>query len=169
MSQNKKPSFMGEASVDTRFLVEAMRKIKPGEMITYKELNQACGRDVREKRHLTDSARRILLRDHGMVFRCIANEGFIRLEDEKIVHVVNIDRRERMRRQAAFAIKELGCVEYDRLPQTCQLSHNTGMALFGALYQATSKQSVKKLQERVANAGGEIDLSGTLKLIGWLS
>jgi hypothetical protein len=166
---SKPKAFIGEASVDTRFLVEAMRKVKPGELITYETLSQACGRDVREKRHLTDSARRILLRDHSMVFRCIANEGFIRLEDEKIVDVVNIDRRERMRRQAAYAIKELGCVEYDKLPKTHQLSHNTGVALFGSLYQATSQQSVKKLQERVANAGGEIDLTGTLKLIGWLT
>lgn len=161
--------FQGEASVDTRFLVEAMRKVKPGDLITYVELTQACGRDVREKRHLTDSARRILLRDHNMVFRCVANEGFIRLEDAKIVDVVNNDRRERIRRQARVAIKELACVEHHNLENARQIEHNTGMALFGALYQATSKLSVKRLHERVVNAGGQIDTAGTLKLIGWLS
>jgi hypothetical protein len=162
-------AFLGEASVNTRFLVEAMRKVEVGETITYETLNNACGRDVREKRHLTDSARNILLRDFSMVFRPVVTVGFKRLSDVEVVDVANIERRERMRKQAAKAIKELGCVEYENLPQPSQLSHNTGMALFGALYQATSKQSVKKLRERVANSGGEIDLAGTLKLIGWLS
>jgi hypothetical protein len=169
MSENKKPPFLGEASVDTRFLVEAMRKVAPGEIITYEALNDACGRDVREKTHLTTSARRILMRDHSMVFRCVPNEGFMRLEDQKIVEVVNVDRRERMRRQASMAIQELGCVEYDKLPSPDQLAHNTGIALFGSLYQATSKRSAQKLQQRVVNAGGEIDMTGTLKLIGWMA
>lgn len=165
---SEKKAFLGEASVDTRFVADAMKKTQPGETISYETLNAACGRDVRAARHLIESARRILLRDHSMVFRCVPNEGYIRLEDEKIVEVANTDRREKMRRQAAAAIKELGCVKYDSISETHKASHNTGMALFGSLYQATSKQSVKKLHERVANAGGQIDVTGTLKLIGWL-
>jgi len=43
------------------------------------------------------------------------------------------------------------------------------LALFGSLYQATSRQSVARLHQRVVNAGGSIDLSGTLKMIGWLA
>lgn len=169
MSQDKHKPFLGEASVDTRALVEVMRQVKPGEMISYGQLNDACGRDVQDRRHITDSARRILERDYSMVFRCIKNEGFIRLTNEKIVDVATTDRREKMRRQAGKAIKELACVAYEELLQPKQIEHNTNMALFGSMYQATSKQSVKKLQERVANAGGEIDLKGTLKLIGWMS
>ena len=166
MSQVK--VFITGVGVDTGFLVELMRKASPGEIVTYAAMNAACGRDVQGNRHLIDSARRILRREHSMVFRAVDNEGYRRLADDAIVDTVNADRRNRMRRQAAVAVQELSCAKYDDLDRDKQVKHNTGLALFGSLYQATSRQSVARLHQRVVNAGGSIDLSGTLKMIGWL-
>lgn len=165
---NKKP-FCGEASIDVQQLVNRMKQMAPEELVTYKELTQLIGRDVTVHRHLTDSARKILMRDHNMVFRSVINEGLKRLADCDVVDVVLDDRRKRIYRQAAVASRELTTVDYARLGSDKQTRHNTGMALFGALYQATSKTAVKRLQQRVANAGGAIDNSGILRLIGWLS
>lgn len=165
--ENKRP-FIGEAGNDVRLVVEAMRKVSPGETVSYRELTQLIGRDVTVHRHICETARRILLREHNMVFRAVMNDGFRRLDDSQVVDVVNVDRKQRIRRQAAHAVRELGTVNYQRLDKDRQLRHNTGLAMFGTLIQATGRASLKRLQERVANAGGKIDAKGTLKLIGWL-
>ncbi len=166
--ESKRP-FIGEASSDVRLLVERMAKVGAGETASYRELTQLIGRDVTVHRHIVESARRILLRDHNMVFRAVINEGYRRLEDAQVVDVVNTDRRQRIRKQARYAVRELSSVNYDKLSQDKQLKHNTGMAMFGVLIQATDASSIKKLQERVTNAGGKIDVKGTLQLIGWLA
>lgn len=165
--ESRKP-FIGEASADVRLVVEHMKKVSPGDTVTYQELTRLIGRDVTVHRHICDSARRILLREHNAVFRAVMNEGFRRLEDSQVVDVVTVERKQRIRKQAASAIREISSVNYQRLDKDRQLRHNTGLAMFGALIQATGRASVKKLQERVANAGGKIDAKGTLKLIGWL-
>lgn len=168
MTTNKKP-FIGESSAETRWVVALMKGIKPGQSVSYDDITKAIGRDAQKRRGILDSARRVLMRDHNIVFRCVPNEGFVRLDDSKIVDVVTTDRRSRMRSQSRMAIKELGCANYEALDDGKRVEHNTGMAMFGALYQATSTASVKRLHQRVVNAGGSIDISGTLRLIGWLS
>jgi len=164
----KSETFVGEASIDVRQLVERMKNTACGEVVGYRELSQLIGRDVTVHRHLIESARRILLRDHNMVFRCVINEGYKRLEDAQVVDVVNVDRRKRARRQMKLAVRELSTVDYDKLPAQQQTKHNVGMAMFGVMLQSSSAASMKKLQEKVANAGGKIDVEGTLKLVGWL-
>lgn len=166
--ETKKP-FWGEASNDVQLLVERLQKVGVGETATYRELSQLVGRDVRIHRHLIDSARRILLRDHNLVFRSVVNEGYKRLDDAEVVDTVTTDRKKRIRRQAKYAVRELSSVKYDCLDKQRQINHNAGMAMFGVMIQATDKSSIKRLQEKVANAGGKIDVKGTLQLIGWIA
>lgn len=169
MKNESKAPFIGEMGIDVREVVERMRTLKQGESVGYRELTQLIGRDVTVHRHICDSARRILMRDHNMVFRAVMNEGFKRLDDAEVVDVVTTGRRNKIRKQAAVAVRELTTVAYEALGDSHQKRHNTGLALFGALFHATSKASVRRLGERVANAGGRIDAKGTLKLIGWLA
>lgn len=162
------PAFIGQASSDVQQLVERMKQTETGVVVGYRELSQLIGRDVTVHRHLVESARRILLRESNMVFRCVMNEGYKRLEDAQVVEVVNVDRRKRARRQMKLAVRELSTVDYDKLAPAQQNKHNVGMAMFGVMLQSSSAASMKKLQEKVANAGGKIDVEGTLKLVGWL-
>lgn len=168
IEKNADPAFIGQAQNDVQKLVERMKQTPCGEIAGYRELSQLIGRDVTVHRHLVDSARRILLRVDNMVFRCVMNEGYKRLEDAQVVDVVSVDRRKRARRQMKLAVRELSTVDYDKLPPPQQTKHNVGMAMFGVMLQASSASSMKKLQEKVANAGGKIDVDGTLKLVGWL-
>jgi hypothetical protein len=167
--ETSKKAFSGEASIDVKALVDRMKSMAPGDVVPYRELTQLIGRDVTVFRYLTDSARRILMRDHNMVYRSVINTGFKRLDDAETINVVSDDRRNKIRRQSAVAVRELTTVDYAKVDQAHQTRHNMGMALFGSLFQATSQESVKKLTERVANAGGRIDATGTLKLVGWLA
>lgn len=164
----KKP-FIGEATSDALMLVDRLKKVSAGETASYRELSQLIGRDITVYRHIMESARRILLRDHNMVFRCVKNEGYRRLDDAQVVDVVSVDRKKRIRTQARHAISELSCVEYNRLDKDRQLRHNTGLAMFGTLLHATSKASVKKISEQITNGGGKIDAKGPLQLIGWIA
>jgi hypothetical protein len=165
--KDKKP-FIGEASNDVRALVESMSKTPINETVGYHELTQLIGRDVTVHRHLIESARRILMRDHNIVFRCVMNEGYKRLDDATVVSTVNNDRKKKIRQQARFAVRELSSVNYENLDRQKQVQHNTGMAMFGVVIHSTDANSVKKLGNHIANSGGKLDVKGTLQLIGWL-
>jgi hypothetical protein len=54
----KSETFVGEASIDVRQLVERMKNTACGEVVGYRELSQLIGRDVTVHRHLIESARR---------------------------------------------------------------------------------------------------------------
>ena len=166
--QEKKP-FIGEAGNDVKTLVERMSKTPISETIGYRELTQLIGRDVTVHRHLIESARRILMREHNMVFRCVMNEGYKRLDDATVVSTVNNDRKKKIRSQARFAVRELSSVNYDSLDRQKQIQHNTGMAMFGVVIHSTDASAVKKLEKQIANSGGKLDVKGTLQLIGWAS
>lgn len=165
---NDKKPFIGEASNDVKLLVEKMSKTSIGDTIQYDEMTQLVGRDIKKNRHLIESARRILMRHHSMVFRCVMNEGYKRLDDSTVVDTVNSDRKKRIRKQARFAVLELSAVDYDNLDRQKQIQHNSGMAMFGVVVHSTSLSAVKKIEQRVANSGGKLSVKGTLQLIGWL-
>ena len=68
-----------EESPLRRQLMERLRRAAPAQIVTYSELSALIGEDVqRHARHLQDSARRGLLREH-LVFTAVTNQGLKRL------------------------------------------------------------------------------------------
>lgn len=161
-------NIIGRSSIDAKALADALRQVAIGETVEYKALTQAIGRDVTVHRHLLESARRTVMRDDNMVFGTVLNVGLKRMDDVETIAYVNQHRRKRIRSQAKKAIRELSTVKYAELPRESQVSHNAGLALFGALHSGTENKHLAGLEAQVSN-NKLPDTSGILALAGWIS
>jgi hypothetical protein len=159
---------VGQTSVEVNELVEILAAVPVGETIAYRDMSRKLGIDVIVCRHILESARRIAMREHKAVFATQTSFGLRRLSDVETVTICPESRRKKIRQQAKNNLRELSTVDYQKLPQEKQISHNVGLAFAGAVYVSTERASVKKLEHKIAN--GEMpDVDGTLKLIGWTS
>lgn len=165
---NNEQRIIGRSSIDAKTLAAALRTVEIGATVDYKALTLAIGRDVTVHRHLLEAARRIVMRDDNMVFGTVLNTGLKRLDDVETISFVNQHRRQRIRSQAKKAIRELSTVAYAALPRESQVSHNAGLALFGALHSSTENTHLKAIETKVANSQLP-DTNGTLALAGWIS
>ena len=76
-----------ELSIDTQVIVKLLSEMagKEGQIITYAVMGQAVGRDLqRHDRHILESARRIVFRDHRLVFDTVVNAGLKLMTDEEV-------------------------------------------------------------------------------------
>ena len=142
---------IAELSVDTIAITHTLEKVGVGDSIKYSDLNKAIGRDVqKDARSNMDSARRILQRDHKMIFSPIRGVGLLRLNDGDIVSVA-ASGVERQRRASRRTLKVLDCAKYDVLDRKAQTEYNTTLSVRGVLSHVTSNKSVAKVRDRLSN------------------
>jgi hypothetical protein len=91
-----------EISTDVSALVDALVGVSPGQLITYASLSATIGRDVQKVGWLLQSARRIAVREHGVVFGSERGVGLARLTTEQLP-TVGATARDRIRRKAKTA------------------------------------------------------------------
>jgi hypothetical protein len=146
------PSF--QASTDSKILASVLQESKPGDVVSYKALSAAIGRDVQSTaKPALDTARRIVQREKRMVFDAVRGEGLKRLTDSEIVDLAD-KTRDGVRRATRRTVKKMVCVDYEAMPKEKQTKHNTAISLFGVL----SELATEKVQHRL---GAEIERSGT--------
>jgi len=164
---NPKP-VIGQTSVEVQELVKMMADTKIGDVLSYKAMTKAVGRDVQRRRSMLDSARRIAMRDHRCVFAAVVNDGLRRLDDVETVEICTDVRRKRIRTQARNGLRELTTVQYEALPESKRMSHHVGIAILGGLYAGSSRSEMKRLAHKVENDRIP-DAEGVLKMVGWSS
>ena len=141
-------------SIDVQKLVEVLKTVDEGQMITYADLTAAIGgRDVSKKyRYLLDQARRFIQREHEIVFAAEKNIGLIRLDDvgkssigkQTIVHI---------RRSAKRGCEKMSCVkDFDAMPEEAKAEHNFGMSVLGAIAASTKKKPLLAIEAKTRTA-----------------
>jgi hypothetical protein len=95
-------------SPDTKALCQRLLKVPSGNEITFTELAETLGRSVQHgsARGLLDSARRIVLRDHGVAFEAIRGRGLRRLTADEAARI-GTRQRHHIRRTSKRAIKDM--------------------------------------------------------------
>lgn len=143
-------------SVDTSLLVSRLQKLAVNETVTWEELSQTIGRDVRTagKGFLVSARRRVLL-DHGIVLEAIHKVGLKRLDDTGIVKTSDYSRH-KIHREAGRALTRIACIEnLAGLPNDDKVKVNAARAAFGALHSITTEASQKKIVKAVVSSGGD--------------
>lgn len=153
-----------EANIDTKTILERLRKAEPGELVTYAELSEIIGRDVRATaRGCLTSAMRGALRE-GLVFSSVKNEGVRLLPDDGIAGV-GLAAVKHIGRAARRAGKKLACVrDFDAMPNAAKVQHNMGMSVLGAIVHSTSAPSMKRVEATVEKAQTQLPIAKTLDI-----
>lgn len=157
---SKKPSFLiGPATIA---VAQLLRESVVGYITTHEELRAAIGIDIGENRYRSavGSARRILEREHGMLFDAVIGVGYQRLSNEE--KSSRGDKRlGEIRRKAKRAASELSTVDIGELSNQQQATHLAKAAMFKMIERSTRSDVHKRLAvEAATNKSKDLDLKG---------
>lgn len=151
-------------SADTRLLAQRLRSVAEGETITYRTLGEAIGGAVDGSTSSLHSARRILMRDHMVVFDVITGVGLKRLADRDIVATTGRMARD-LRRAAERGVATLTCVkDFGALPRADQMRHTAVTATLCAIAQMTAEKALASIEAKVTPTMHELPISQTLAM-----
>lgn len=156
-----------ELSTDTKTIANLLRKAAVGDVVTYAEMNEAIRRDVTgPARGALEAARRIVLREHRMVFDCIRSSGLKRLADSEIVDLSD-KAMDSIRRTAKRTARKLVCVNYDDMPNDKKTKHNASLSMFGVISELSKNSSTKRLEAEIAKQGDQLPVAkATIAALG---
>lgn len=155
---------IGETSQETEAVCDVLSGMEVGALVPYAKLTEVAGGDVTgESRHIMDSARRICIREHGIVFEAVRGIGLRRMEDSQLAHL-GAPMRMRVRRLARRTVSKVRCAKYDRLGNDDKTAHNTALSVAGLLVLAASDRARKKIEARVTD--GALPSRESLKVLG---
>jgi hypothetical protein len=145
-----------EVSADARTLAHVLSTAPVGSVIEYSALNRAISRDVQgDARSALESARKIVLTEHSIVFDAVRGVGLKRLSDAEIIDLP-AKARAHIRRTARKTVKALVCVEYGGLSRENQVRHNTAISMMGVISEVAAEKSAKRLAGVVESAGTQL-------------
>lgn len=155
------------ASIDTQMIYERLEKSAIGELVEYQELSALIGTDVQSKgRGYMETARRMAMRDKGMVFEPVRNVGLKRLADTEIVRSGQAY-ISKIRRHARRGMRVLVSVQdFNSLPNDLKVRHNATASMLGAVAQFSGGAAQKRIEGAVEQAGQKISYAKTLELFG---
>lgn len=141
---------IGTTSVDAKLVYEHIKKLNPGDTVTYLQLSQIAGRNITKHRHILETARRMALREDGIVFDCISKVGIKRLSDSEIVAVETVRPLKRIRSAIRNGAKRINCAK--NITNDERVKANATLSLFGTLHEFSKPSAV----EKVSREGGGV-------------
>lgn len=151
------------ASPERTSLLREMRKLKPGESVTFSAISTACGFNVEARRHLCYAVRTAIQANGDGTIESIPG-GFRRLTDTEVVNTKAPQYERRIRSAAKRGARALTGVEYSSLTEADRREHNTHLAALGAMQLVASRPSLKRVRDAVEEAKRSFDARETLKL-----
>ena len=133
-------------SYETQTICDALIALQPGALLSYAAISEKVGTDIDGQSSALHSARRIVERDHGMVFASETKIGIRRLDDQQIVQNT-VAARQHIGRSAKRALRRLGSVQnFAGLSDAEQKAHQAHAVIYAAMADAASRETIKKLE-----------------------
>jgi len=141
---------------DTKLIIERLRKVSPGEEILYAEINTVVGRNVQNgARANLSSARRVVEREHQIVFGVVFGKGLRRLLNHEIPYVAD-QALARVGRLARRSGRTIDAVDFESLTENDRVAHNARKGVLAVLAHGARAATVKRIEGAVANASGKL-------------
>ena len=155
---------IAEMSINTRLIIERLRKTVIGEVVAYAELSAIIGYPLIEKYHYTTTARRKLLTEK-MYFSPIPGIGFKRCSDtEKVASGgTYIAKSRRACRRGATITTAID--DYSALSREDQVRHNSQLSLMLTMRAISTFKKMEAIQSKVQSAHQHLSLAATLAAI----
>lgn len=155
----------------TQQLIQFLRNVSVGDIVTYKDLNEVACCDIQKKnRHFLDNALDIVSKDYGILFRCVYGKGFIRLDNSQISKYANHRHISRLKEDTKRYQQKLNCVDtsilssVERQEYTLAVLHvNVRSALGNPQFNNTVRKELAQSPEQQINKAKLIE---QLKVFG---
>ena len=142
---------IGSTSAEAKAIFEKLKTAQPGDEITYAEINQIIGRDVRKYcKSALDTARKMCMQDQRIVFDVIPNVGLKRLQNEQIP---KLSRRgfKHIRNTAKKYVKVTMCADYEHLSHEGRLEFNYALTGLEPIRELSSLTAEKRIKEAITD------------------
>jgi len=145
-----------ERTLETSLLVDFLLEHQHDDLISYQAMNAHIRGDVTaQDRGRLHSARKILMKEHGLVFGTVNTKGVKLLNDHE-----RVDEAEtalaRMSGIARRAKSKLATVNYAALDDHDKLRHQTKMATFFAAHEMARKTAQQRLADGIRVRGNQL-------------
>lgn len=155
-----------ELSIDSRVLYDRLIKMSYDQnFISYKDLSKIIGRNIQdEARGNLATARRMALREDGMVFGVVRNKGLKLLNDIETVNTGEdtLHRISRISRKGAKQVISIS--DFDGLPNDIKSKHNAILSVLGAFRAITKPKAIKRLEAKIGIVRKQLPVAKTLRV-----
>jgi hypothetical protein len=140
--------------------------LKKKEVVTYAELAKAIRADPQTSaRGALNSARRIAVREHAVLYECVRGEG-LKLVTGDGVADVGRHSITKIHREASRGVKKLACADPSKMSNNGKVRFNAVAAGLGAMALMSQGRQVKRLESAAATVMDKPTLKQTLTLFG---
>ena len=160
------PPKPGIPALESRLLADRLAAIPEGEypLVTYEELNEIAHCNVQGKgRCYLATARELVLREKGYVFRPDRNVGIKRMTNLEISKGCSQERITHVRRTHKKGLREQATVKIEDLPDNERAGHIGRISLMALTVHTHGGAQVKKLEAAVNGATEKLPLQKTLE------
>lgn len=158
---NDQPNF--KLGVDASTLAKCLESCDIGTIIPYSELNKLIGGDVQLKNHgALTTARKLLLREHRIVFGVIHGVGLKRLNPSEVVEQESTTIG-KIKRASRRSMTRLAAADYDSLTADEQAKHRIVSSTLGAVALCTGTKAQHRLEQQ-ARSSAELEIGTVMKL-----
>jgi hypothetical protein len=154
-----------DLAFETRQLIDMGKEIREGETWLYSDMSKKLGATYPYDGKGLYSARRILLRDFGIIFIAVKNVGLRRLDNKEKVGITGqaIETTQRLVRRTS---KKLGTIDFMTLPDELRVEVNTGMTVLKVMEHATNRKTFERVRAVVNESKGILSVGRTMELFG---
>lgn len=152
---------IAEVSLDARLMFERFDLAKPGETVTYDDLDAAIGRSSRKNRSQIATALRMMLRERGAVFLAVHGVGYRRANAAEVSAAAD-QTFGRVRRAVRREVARQATVPLDALPPQDRSRHLANLSAMGALAEFSKPSAPKQIAN--ANPSAVLPVGKVLEL-----
>ena len=157
-----KPTF--ELSFETKLLMRLLGAVPVDGTLTYGAIGAELSQPVESFRGSLSAARRILMRDEGIVFATIRKVGIQRIAGATITNSVAADRG-MIRRKATRTLTKLAAVARDTLDAADRSRLDAEASLMGVIASVSRDSAVTKLETATNAKGDRLPIGRVLELM----
>ena len=144
-TMTRKPFELADAS---RQLTDRLMKLEPAGEVSYSELSELIGRDIRNgAKHYLKTARNTVRREYGIVTRCDPVKKCVYRVDHANIARVQDARLKHINRQAKLGRSELGCVDLSKLTEADKSVFNAKASHLSVLAEVTKHKQILRLEK----------------------
>ena len=157
---------ISELSIDTQVLYNRLSQCQQGDFVTYEELSELIDRNVQKEAYGNlMTAKKMMQRQHNIVFDPVIGKGLLALTDEENVNSTGDRYLKKIRNLARNASKRITAIsDFNGLSNEAKVKHNANLGIMGAFMLATKKKTVAKIENTVKQSGEKIGINKTIEL-----
>jgi hypothetical protein len=157
-----KPTF--ELSFETKLLVRMLTAVPVDGTLTYEAISSELSQPLSSFRGALGAARRIVMRDEGIVFATLRKVGIQRIAGATITNSVAADRG-MIRRKATRTLTKLAAVARETLGPADRTRLDAEASLMGVIASVARDSAVTKLESATNAKGDRLPIGRVLDLM----